>query len=210
MISVMLVDDHAIVRSGLRHLLESRGIDVSGEAENGLDALNKYPNIMPDVVLMDISMPKMDGLEATRELIRKYPKAHILVLTMFQEEQYALRILKAGALGFINKSASELLFIEAISQVAKGQRYLSTDMANQIFWQMIDKDDDVSLNVLSDREMQVMVLLAKGGKVGEIAESLNLSPSTIETYRGRIMEKLQLNNISDLIKFAIKQKIISI
>ena len=204
MINVMLVDDHVMVRNGLKHLLEQAGDIVAiAEANNGNQAMQELKRGNPDVIVLDISMPDMDGLEACKEIKSIRPDARILILTMHPEELYAVRLLKAGALGYITKMSSADELYRAIRSVASGQTYLSEAAAGSVVSQLLNlKEHKNQMELLSDREIQVLNLIARSKKTSEIAHTLNLSVSTIQNYRARILNKLGLYSNTELIEFA--------
>lgn len=210
MINVLLVDDHALVRAGIKRVLEEcDGIKVVAEASDGNQALKEYENVQSDVVIMDISMPVMDGLDATKMLIGKHPEAHILVLTMYPEQHYATRILKTGALGYVTKGTSTKELHDAVNTVAMGKRFLSEAGKDTVISQFLGTEANLSsVELLSDRELQVLCLLARGNKMKEIADDLGLSSRTIETYRSRIMAKLHLRGNADIVSFALQNGLI--
>jgi two-component system, NarL family, invasion response regulator UvrY len=204
MIKVLLTDDHELVRRGIKGLLNETGdIEVVAEACDGLQALSEYKKHMPDVCILDISMPLMDGVEVTKQLLKNYPDAKILMLTMYTEEQYAVRLLKAGALGYITKATQPEELYRAVRMVAQQQRYLSEEGQGSILGQLLDSTARSSpVQSLSDRELQVLKMIAKGIKTQEIARTLKLSVKTIETYRSRLMSKLHLKNNAVMVLFA--------
>ena len=209
-IKVLLADDHSIVREGLKRVIEEdNSISVVAEAEHGIEAIQEYEEKRPDVVVLDIFMPLLDGLDTIKQLLLSFPDARILMLTMVPEQQYAFRTLKAGALGYITKGTSPKELHKAIHTVAQGRRYLSDEGKDTILVQLLDgKADMDSVEALSDRELQVLYLLARGNKMKDISKSLSLSVRTIETYRSRIMLKLHLSNRSELIEFSLRNKIL--
>ena len=212
MIKVLLADDHALVRAGLKRVLEETSdIQVVAEACNGIEAIKAFNRVSPDVSMIDISMPVMDGLDTCKRLKELHPDVKILILTIHHEEQYAIRVLKAGALGYITKGTSTKELYKAIRAVAKGKRFLSEKSKDNILLQLLKLDKfPTRLEALSDREIQVLCLIAKGRKMKEIANDLNLSVKTIETYRTRILNKLQLKNNADIILFAYQNDLIEI
>ncbi len=209
-INVLLVDDHMLVRAGLKRVLEEApDIDVVAEASNGTQALAEFTRVVPDVVILDISMPGMDGLETTKKMINKHPDARILILTVYPEDYYAARIIKAGALGYITKGTSTVELHNSVRTVANRQRSLSEKTKDILLAQLFDNNKDFdSIKDLSDRELQVLSLLAKGEKTREIAETLHLSVKTVETYRARILDKLRLRTNLDIIRFAYQHKLV--
>jgi len=210
MIQVLLTDDHDLVRTGLRRVLEeARDIQVIAEACNGQEAIQNYRIFNPDVVVMDISMPGMDGLEAVKRIIFAYPDACILVLTMYPEEQYAVRTLKAGCLGYLTKGTSTKQLHDAVRAVACGQRFLSEEGKNAVTLQLLaNKSNTAPVDALSDRELQVLCLVARGLKMKDVAMELGLSVRTVETYRHRLLQKLCLRNNADISRFAFQNQFI--
>lgn len=203
-IKVLLADDHDMVRSGIANLLEENGeIAVVCQATDGKEALNQFTSCSPDVVVLDISMPEMDGLETCKRILGLDPEAKILILSMFDEERYAVRALRVGALGYITKQAGSNELKEAVVSVFHRNRYISDSAKDRILNQLIDVHRDESLmDSLSDREMQVLTFIAKGKKPKEIAEDLSLSVKTIDNYRLHIMTKLGLKRNAELVLFA--------
>lgn len=189
MIRILLADDHMLVRAGLKRVLEEAiDIEVIAEATNGKEAFNEFEKVRPDVAVVDISMPVLDGLDTCKQIRSSYPDARILILTVHPEEQYALRFFRAGALGYITKGSSARELYKAVRLVAKEQRYLSEESKQPILSQLLDRKDSlVFLENLSDREIQVLCLIARGSKMKEISTELNLSVKTVETYRSRIL-----------------------
>ncbi len=210
-ISVLIADDHTIVRSGVRLLLEAEtDIRVVGEALNGREALELTESLQPDIVLMDITMPEMDGLEATRQLKARFPHINVLVLTMHRSDDYFFEMLKAGASGYILKGAKTSELINAVRVVQQGEIFLYPSMTQKLvqgYIQLAEWDNE-SEPSLSPREKEIFQLLAEGYSNKEIAEKLVISPSTVHSHRGNIMEKLGLGNRRDLIQYARKQGLI--
>jgi len=210
-ISVLIADDHTIVRSGVRLLLEAEpDIRVVGEALNGREALELAESLQPDIVLMDITMPEMDGLEATRQLKARFPHINVLVLTMHRSDDYFFEMLKAGASGYILKGAKTSELINAVRVVQQGEIFLYPSMTQKLvqgYIQLAEWDNE-SEPSLSPREKEIFQLLAEGYSNKEIAEKLVISPSTVHSHRGNIMEKLGLGNRRDLIQYARKQGLI--
>ena len=206
---ILVVDDHAIVREGLvKVLAKLPEVDSVGEAETGEEALEKVQREAYDLVVMDISMPGRGGLEALQQIKEARPGTKVLVLSMHPETQYALRAVRAGASGYITKGARKQDLMEAIRKVLKGGTYVSNGLADILF-RGLDKPAGSALHdELSDREFQVMHLLASGSSVSAIAESLCLSPKTVSTYRTRILEKLGLSTTADIIRYAITHQLV--
>jgi len=210
MIRVLIADDHSIVRSGIRRLLEDQvDIRIVGEAADGQEAIQKILETNPDVILLDISMPGMDGLDVTKQLKAIDPKVRILILTMHAEEQYAPRLMRAGAMGYVTKHAAPEELYKAIQAVHSGRRFISSTLAENMAWRyLLNKEDLTPAECLSDRELQVLRLLAKGNTNQEVADFLHLSVKTIDTYRSRVLEKLNLRNNAELTLFAVQNGLI--
>lgn len=226
-IKLMLVDDHDVVRTGLRSFLETQnGFKVIAEAKNGQQALEKARETQPDIVLMDISMPDMDGIEATLQMKKMYPDCQILVLTVHADKQYFMKMLSVGASGYITKQAAADELIAAIQAVAAGHVYLQPALAR---WLLEDyhrlaksavipspeedaekNKDAVDLDILSQRERQVLELVGEGFNNDDIGKKLELSPKTIARHRERIMKKLNMHSRTELVKFAIRTGLISL
>lgn len=206
MIRVLLADDHNLVRAGMKSLLErSPDIRVVAEASDGLEAVTQFRALRPDVVVLDISMPNMDGLEATKYILSIDHGAAILILTVHLEKQYAVRALKAGALGYITKDASTSELYSAVRAVAARKRFLLEDGLDALTTRLASRGSDVELvDSLSDRELQILRLIARGRKVKEISQELDVRTKTVETYRSRILRKLDLHNNAELCRFAFE------
>jgi DNA-binding NarL/FixJ family response regulator len=203
-IHVLLVDDHKIVRQGLKQILaDTDDIEVAGEAENGLEALQKLQELAVDVVVLDVAMPKMDGLSTIGVLHQEKYSQHVIVLSMYPEEQYAIRFFKAGAAGYLTKESAPEELIAAIRKVAQGGRYVSAFLAERLASALSDHTIIALHESLSDREYQVMQLIAAGCRTHEIAEQLSLSVKTVSTYRSRMLEKLHLRSNAEVMRYAI-------
>ncbi|WP_428421789.1 response regulator [Methylibium sp.] len=222
MIKVIICDDHVIVRQGIKQILADAGdIALAGEAGNGPDAMalvrsGAAAGRLPDVVLLDIAMPQRDGLDVLKALKAEFPKLPVLMLSTYPDRQYAVRSLKLGAAGYLNKSADSEQMIDAIRKVAKGRLFITPSVAEQLAGAVRAGsgtkkgrgDDDAPLHErLSHREYQVFRLLAAGKSVGEIAEQLVLSPNTVSTYRARILEKTSVRNDVELALYAVRQEL---
>ena len=209
MINILIADDHTIVRKGLKQILaETQDMVVAGEASNGFEVMEKVKNNHYDVLLLDISMPGKSGLDILRELKTESPKLPVLVLSMYPEEQYAVRVLRAGASGYLTKESAPDELVVALRKVAQGKKYVSPSLAEKL---AVDLEVDASKPVhemLSDREYQVLCMIASGKTVGEIAEKLSLSAKTISTYRARILEKMNMKNNAELTHYAIQSKLV--
>lgn len=205
--TVLLVDDHAMFRAGIRALLEAEGaVEVIGEASSGDEAVDMVRELKPDVVVMDLSMPGSNGLEATRRISALGLDTHVLVLTVHAEEEYLLPVVDAGASGYLTKTSADTDLLEAIRVVARGQVSLPPKATSLLLkrYRASESEDSVGLKALSDREREVLGLTAEGFSSREIGEKLFISPKTVDTYRGRIMEKLGLGHRSELVRFALR------
>jgi len=209
MIRVLIADDHPIVREGLRQILsETDDILVVDEASNGKEVLDYTWNNTYDVILLDISMPGRDGLEVLRELKRHKPKLPVLILSMYPEEHYAIRVLRGGASGYLTKSSAPDELISAIRKVATGRKYISSTLAERLTYELDRDADRPAHESLSDREYQVMHMIASGKTIKEIAEELCLSVKTVSTYRSRILEKMTLKNNAEIVLYAVQNKLV--
>lgn len=206
MIRVLLADDHNIVREGLRRIIEeSVDLQVVAEADDGRKAVEHVLNERPDVAVIDISMPGMDGLEVINQLRTHAPGIPILILTMHEEEQYVVRAISAGAMGYVTKRSASEELVEAIRRVHAGGRYLTVSAAESLAVRLARGRQDLGpLDALSNREVQVLRRLAMGQTNREIAEAYFLSTRTVDTYRSRLLKKLNLRNNADLSRFAIQ------
>lgn len=210
MIKVLLADDHGIVRAGLRRIVEETGdMEVVIEADDGREALNRARALQPDVAVVDISMPGMDGLELISQLLALYPELPILVLTMHEEEQYVVRSIAAGAMGYMTKQSAPEQLVKAVRQLHGGGRYLSEEAAESLALRVARGQGGRSdLDSLSNRELQVLRALALGQTNREIAEGYGISVKTVDTYRFRLLKKLGLRNNADLSRFAIQHGLV--
>ncbi|AMO25645.1 response regulator [Ramlibacter tataouinensis] len=209
MVKVAIVDDHAIVRAGLRQFLsEMVDLRVVGEAASGREAIDLVRNTEIDVLIMDLSMPGQSGIDALAMIRAKAPDVGILILSGYPEEQYAVNLIRQGASGYLNKECEPLEIVNAIRTIALGRRYISPSVAELIAQQLNRKEGSAAHDLLSEREFQVFLKLAKGETAGEIANALSLSVKTVSTYRTRLMEKMGLTSNSDLTYYALKNKLI--
>jgi two-component system, NarL family, response regulator NreC len=211
-IRVVLADDHTILRAGLQSLLSAQAdIDVVGEADDGAAAIELIQNVQPDVVLLDITMPGMNGLDATREIKRMYPATQVLILTMHDDDAYLRQALHAGASGFVLKRADDRDLLSAIRAVAKGEIYVHPSMSKALVGGIMparpraQKDPQ---HQLTARELEVLQLLAQGYTNQEIAHRLVLSVKTVETHRAHVMEKLGLKTRAELVRFALQESLL--
>ncbi|MEO8936109.1 MAG: response regulator transcription factor [Burkholderiaceae bacterium] len=203
MIRVMLVDDHALVRMGFRMLLADAGVEVVAEAGSGEQACRNYPEVQPDIVVMDLSMPGMGGLEAVRRLLAQDPKARILALSAHEDAAHPRRVLRAGALGYLAKRSAPDALIVAVNAVARGERYVDAQTAQALALAQIDGAAGPA-ETLSEREFSVFIQLARGQSVVQIAESLKLAPSTVGTHLYHVKQKLGAGNQSELTLVALR------
>lgn len=205
MTRVLVVDDHAIVRQGLRRILEdARGIEVGAEAANGIEALKKLRAGKFDVILLDISMPEKNGFDTLKQIMDTNSGARVLILSMYPEDQYAVRMMKAGAYGYMTKDTAPDQLIDAIRKIVAGQKYISSTLAQLLLDECGVDSSKPSHELLSNREYQVLRLLGSGRKVSEIAKTLSLSIKTVSTYRTHILEKMKLKNNADLTYYVIE------
>lgn len=208
-IKVLLVDDHAVVRDGMRLMLGSANdIEVTGEAETAQEALRILGERHFDVVLVDINLPDKSGLELVKEVRELWPMLALLMVSMYAEEIYAVRALKHGASGYLTKNCTAAMAVAAVRKVAAGGKYISPAVADRLAG-MIGGDGTGSHEALSDREMEVMRLLANGESLVKIAETLHLSPSTVTTYRARILEKMGMKSNAELTRYAFEHGLLN-
>ena len=209
MIRIMITDDHAIVRQGLRQILsETDDLKVTGEAETGFQAIKIVRQKTFDVMLLDISLPDRNGIEILKQVKKDQPSLAVLVLSMHTEHEFAVRALKAGAAGYLNKQSAPAQLVTAIRQVAAGDKYVSPAVAQELA-NAVGTDADQPLHAsLSDREFQTLCQIAGGKTLADISAEMFLSPKTVSVYRARLLEKLKLTNNSELIRYAIKNKLV--
>ena len=206
---VLIADDHAIVREGLKQILADTGdIVVAGDAGSGLEAIKMARAGAFDVMLLDISMPDRSGIEVLKQVRQEFPKLAVLMLSMHREDQYAIRSLKAGASGYLNKQSAPDELVTAIRQVAQGHKYISPALAQQLANQIGDDREIAPHETLSDREYQTMMMIASGKTVSEIAAELVLSVKTISMYRSRLLQKMKLRHNAELTHYAIKNNLV--
>ena len=206
---ILIADDHAIVRKGLVQILQEEFSSAEiTEVDNGNDAIDMVNKQIWDIILLDISMPGRNGIETLKQIRTNGVKAPILMLSMHSEEQYAIRVLKAGASGFLSKLTATNELLMAVHKVLSGRKYITASVAEKLAESLGEKDNKPTHENLSDREMQVLQLIALGKAVSEIAEEISLSVNTISTYRARILEKLSLNNNAELTRYAIDNNLV--
>lgn len=210
---VIIAEDHTIVRAGLRALLDAEdGLEVVGEAEDGRQAVNLAEELEPDLVLMDMAMPRLHGLEAIREITKRASMSRVLVLTMHRNEEYILASFKAGAFGYVLKDATQAELILAVKTVLSGKRYVSPDISDMVIDRFVGGGESLkpssSYDSLTPREREILKLIAEGGKNKEIADQLCISVKTVERHRANLMKKLDLHNVSALTALAIEKGLI--
>ncbi|WP_428604874.1 response regulator [Sedimenticola sp.] len=211
MIKVLLVDDHELVRTGFRHILQdSPGIEVIGEAESGEDAVIKAKQLKPDLVLMDVNMPGIGGIEATRRVRRQNPGTQVIAVTVLADAPFPEQLHEAGALGYLTKGCPAEELFQAIKMVASGRPFISNEVSQKLTLAMLTgSNPDSPFNRLSQREMQVLMMITQGQKTQFISDSLCLSPKTVSTYRHRLFEKLDVETDVELTLLAIRHGLIS-
>jgi DNA-binding NarL/FixJ family response regulator len=204
-ISVLLTDDHSILRDGLAALLETQeGISVAGHARDGREAVRKAAELKPDVVIMDIVMPELDGIEATHLIQRASPLTRVVILSMYSTTEHIFRALQAGAKGYLLKESAGAELVAAVRTVHAGRRFLSQKITESVVDDYVRQHVPTDpLGTLSSRERQILQLVAAGNSTADIARALSLSPKTVDTYRSRLMQKLDIGNFAALVKFAI-------
>jgi DNA-binding NarL/FixJ family response regulator len=210
-IKILIADDHGVVAEGLKHLIEAQpDMQVVAMAGDGREAVRLAREAAPDVVLMDLSMPELNGADATRAILERETPCRVIVLSMYAEREYVRRALKAGASGYVVKRSAAKEVVDAIRAVYAGQRYLSPKVADVVIDDYTAEDKRDPLARLSAREREVLQLLAEGRTGAEIAQRLALSQKTVETYRARLVEKLGIRDVAGLVKFAIQRGIVSL
>lgn len=211
-IKILLADDHQILREGLRRMIEKeQNMEVVGEAEDGRSTVKMAKKLLPDIVVMDITMPDLNGMDATRKIISEVPGVKVLALSMHQDVKYISGMLEAGAMGYILKGCKFEELATAIRSVANKNVYLSPKIADMVVKGYLGKGPKkFAQPIISDREREVLQLLAEGNSVKETAFKLGVSAKTIETHRRHIMEKLQINNSSELVKYALREGLITL
>jgi two-component system invasion response regulator UvrY len=209
MIKIIIADDHPIVRAGMKQIIsEAADMSVVDEAGDGRQLLHKIREENFDVVILDITMPHIDGLDVLKQLKIEKPKLPIIILSIHPESQYALRVLKAGAAGYVTKTSAPEELIGAIRKVHRGGKYISPSIAEKLAFQLEADFEVMPHEALSDREYQVLCMLASGKTVTEIADELALSVKTVSTYRSRILEKMNMKNNAELIHYAVQNKLV--
>ncbi len=212
---IFLADDHAVVREGLRYLLEAQGdMVVVGEAGNGRQAVREVLLQQPDVVIMDVAMPELNGIEATQQIRQALPSTQVVILSVHANSEHVFRALRAGANGYLLKESAGQDVVEAVRVVCSGRRFLNHQIGEIVLQRYFDEHPDNAvvspLECLSSREREILQLVVEGKSTAQIAEILCLSPKTVETYRGRLMEKLKIHDLPNLVKFAIQHGLIDL
>jgi DNA-binding NarL/FixJ family response regulator len=208
MTRVLIADDHAIVREGLKRILEGQeGIEIAGEATNGHEVLERVRAGGFDLLMLDLSMPGKSGIELIRQVKDESPKLRVLVLTMHEEDQYAVRAIRAGASGYLTKESAPGQLVSAIRRLADGRLYISPNVAEQLALDVQPRGDEAPHKHLSDREFEVFQLLVAGRSVSDIASQLHLSVKTVSTHKTRILQKMSAGSVADLVRYAIRYRI---
>jgi two-component system invasion response regulator UvrY len=206
---ILIIDDHAVVRDGVKRIIEEQpGVTAFGEAGTGPEAVNLAQQQSWDVAVLDLSLGGASGLEVLKELKQVRPKLPVLILSMHSEEQYARRAFRAGAAGYITKDSPRAELVEAINRVVEGRRYVSSALAEKLATDLEQETSHAPHEALSDREFEVMCLIASGKTIGEIAELLSLSDKTISTYRARILEKMGMRTSAEITHYAFQNKLV--
>jgi DNA-binding NarL/FixJ family response regulator len=207
-LTILLADDHGVVRQGFRRILEAQpDMEVVGEAANGREAVEQATKLQPDLAVMDVAMPELNGIEATRRLKQNTPRTKVLALSMHKDAVYVREILRAGAQGYLLKDSSDADLVAAIRAIARGEGWVSPGVANAVLTDYRQHVTD-PIDLLSSREREVLQLIAEGKTNKEIAGLLNLSVYTVDAHRGRIMEKLNLHSTGELVRFAVRKGLI--
>jgi len=210
-LSIMIVDDHAVVRRGVRALLESQeGWEVSAEATTGREAVDLAKRLQPDIVVMDLSLPELNGLDATRQILKDSPRSEVLVLTMHHSEELARNVLQAGARGYVLKSDADQSLVAAVHSLSRHKPFLTSAVTEFVLDDYVRRTDDAAVDVavVTPREREIIQLLAEGKSNKETAAALGVSVKTVEAHRGNIMRKLRLRSVTDLVRYAIRNKIV--
>ncbi|MEE4311618.1 MAG: response regulator transcription factor [candidate division KSB1 bacterium] len=209
MIRVLIADDHAVVRLGLKQILsETMDLTIAGEASNGFEVLEKVREDQYDVIVLDITMPGMSGLDVLKQLKAEFPSLPVLILSMHSEEQYAVRALKAGAAGYLTKDRAPEELVSAINLLSQGRRYVTSSLAEKLAIALDMDSQKMPHELLSDREYQVLCFIGQGKTITQISEELHLSAKTISTYRARILQKMKMSNNAELIRYVLKNKLL--
>lgn len=210
---ILLADDHKVLRSGLRRILEDHDdLEVVGEAADGREAVDLANSLEPDIVVMDIGMPQMNGMEATRQILSKHPRMNVLILSMYADENYVVQVLRAGARGYLLKDTAEEDLIDAVRSVAAGTPFFSPKIARLLVGDSMQRLRNEAASdtyeLLTPREREVLQLIAEGKSNKEVAQHLFVSPTTVETHRARIMDKLDLHSTAEIVLYAVRKGIV--
>jgi len=209
MIKLLLVDDHALIRKGIKQLLEDiPDIRVIGEASSGMQAINMVREQYYDLVLLDMALPDKHGMDVIKQIKSRQPDIKIIVLSMYPEDQYGMRAMKAGAMGYINKQSAPEKLVSAIRHVIGGKKYISEILAEQLLNNLIGESQDLMHQSLSNREYQTLCLMSSGNSLTEIAEIMSLSPKTVSVYRARMLEKMGFKNNAEAVHYAIAHHLV--
>jgi DNA-binding NarL/FixJ family response regulator len=211
---IVLADDHTLVRHGLRKVLQDQSDwEVVGEANDGREAVRLVQELKPDVAILDIAMPRLNGIEATRQIARRFPEVHVLVLSMHADEPYVTQVLRAGASGYLLKDSADTDLIRAVAAVSQRKSFFSPAVAKVMLddyvRQLADRGITDRYDTLTEREREVFQLIAEGKSNKDVADLLNLSPNTVETHRAHIMEKLDVHNAAEIVLYAVRKGVIS-
>jgi DNA-binding NarL/FixJ family response regulator len=209
MISIVIADDHTIMREGLKHLLGAAGdIEIVGEAQNGFEVIERIRDLRFDILLMDMSMPGKSGIELIKQVRAEKPKLKILVLSMHEEQQYAVRAIRAGASGYLTKESATTQLVEAIRKVAAGGAFISAEVAQQLALGAMPNASGPLHAALSDREFQIFLLIASGKSISDIASQLFLSVKTVSTHKSNILQKMNMTTQAELIRYALTHELL--
>jgi two-component system, NarL family, response regulator NreC len=213
-VKILIADDHGIVRRGLRSLLERQNeFEVVGEANDGKEAVDETNRLQPDIVVMDIAMPHLNGIDAAQQIMKKRPETSVVLFSMYADESYLIRALNAGVKGYLLKDSADTDLVPAVQAAAQGKSYFSPQISEVLSEDytrnLRQRGLEDSHELLTDREKEVLQLLAEGRSNKEVAALLNLSPYTVETHRTRIMQKLNLHSTADIVLYAVRKKIIA-
>ena len=208
-VRLLIADDHAVVRQGIRQILaDAPELEIVAEASNGLEALELMRSTGVDVVILDLSMPGLSGLETVKKIKQDCPRVPILVLSMHPEEQYAVRVMRSGAAGYLTKDSAPEELVAAVRSIAHGHKYVTSTLAEQLALELERGSDRPPHEALSDREYQVMLLMAEGLRGQDIAERLTLSVKTVSTYRARLLHKMNMSTNAELIRYALREGLV--
>ncbi len=209
-IRVLITDDHAIVRAGLKQIIDDTSdMMVTGESENGLGTIRMLRTYSYDVLLLDISLPDKNGIDVLKQIRGEHPKLPVLMLSMYREDQYAIRALRAGAFGYLNKQSAPAELVDAVHAVASGRKYITPALAQELARQIGEDSNKMPHEMLSDREFQTMIMIASGNSVSDIASTLTLSVKTISMYRSRLLQKMHLRHNGELTYYAMQHQLVN-